>query len=173
LRITTEGLFIDDDVRGVPQREWDIKAWTMKLAEVWCPCFAASEVPNASSSGPPWTAFSPFKHHAASHWSPQSSGTAEAFMRGLAKACCAHCCGSAGTDDYVQQTGEMMGLHVLRASIRDQDGKKYVFVLNQSEGWKVAIGLQRLRKGSQVRALGISGLPAPETKALIETLGWA
>ena len=36
LRITTEGLFIDDDVRGVPQREWDIKAWTMKLAEVWC-----------------------------------------------------------------------------------------------------------------------------------------
>jgi hypothetical protein len=37
LRITTEGLFIDDDRRGVPQREWDIKAWTMKLAEVWCP----------------------------------------------------------------------------------------------------------------------------------------
>lgn len=34
LRITTEGLFIDDDVRGVPQREWDIKAWTLKLAEV-------------------------------------------------------------------------------------------------------------------------------------------
>ena len=34
LRITTEGLFIDDDVRGIPQREWDIKAWTMKLAEV-------------------------------------------------------------------------------------------------------------------------------------------
>jgi hypothetical protein len=39
LRITTEGLFIDDDIRGVPQREWDIKAWTMKLAEVWCPNF--------------------------------------------------------------------------------------------------------------------------------------
>jgi hypothetical protein len=35
LRITTEGLFIDDDVRGVPQREWDVKAWTMKMAEVW------------------------------------------------------------------------------------------------------------------------------------------
>ena len=39
LRITTEGLFIDDDVRGVPQREWDVKAWTMKLAEVLCPHF--------------------------------------------------------------------------------------------------------------------------------------
>lgn len=34
LRITTEGLFIDDDVRGVPQREWDVKAWGIKLVEV-------------------------------------------------------------------------------------------------------------------------------------------
>ena len=34
LRISTEGLFIDDDVRGVPQREWDVKAWTLKLVEV-------------------------------------------------------------------------------------------------------------------------------------------
>ena len=38
LRITTEGLFIDDDVRGVPQREWDVKAWTLKLVEVRPPC---------------------------------------------------------------------------------------------------------------------------------------
>jgi hypothetical protein len=36
LRITTEGLFIDDDVRSVPQREWDVKAWTLKQVEVWC-----------------------------------------------------------------------------------------------------------------------------------------
>ena len=48
LRITTEGLFIDDDKRGVPQREWDVKAWTMKLAEVWCP-----RVPCASRHSPP------------------------------------------------------------------------------------------------------------------------
>lgn len=34
LKITTEGLFIDDDVRHVAQREWDVKAWTMKLVEV-------------------------------------------------------------------------------------------------------------------------------------------
>lgn len=39
LRITTEGLFIDDDRREEAQREWDVKAWTMKLAEVWCPKF--------------------------------------------------------------------------------------------------------------------------------------
>jgi len=80
---------------------------------------------------------------------------------------------SSGTDETVTQSGEMMGLHVLRASIRDQEGKKYVFVLSQSEGWKVAIGLQRLRRGTQVRALGVSGLPPNETKVLIENLGWA
>lgn len=34
LRINTEGLFIDDDVRQVPQREWDVKAWGIKLVEV-------------------------------------------------------------------------------------------------------------------------------------------
>jgi hypothetical protein len=36
LRISTEGWFVDDDVRGVAQREWDAKAWTMKIIEV---CF--------------------------------------------------------------------------------------------------------------------------------------
>jgi hypothetical protein len=34
LKIVSEGLFIDDDVRGVAQREWDVKAWTLKLVEV-------------------------------------------------------------------------------------------------------------------------------------------
>jgi hypothetical protein len=36
LRIQSEGLFIDDDVRSIPQREWDVKAWTLKMVEV-CP----------------------------------------------------------------------------------------------------------------------------------------
>ena|SRR5271155_4116357 len=80
---------------------------------------------------------------------------------------------STGTDETLTQSCEMMGLHVLRASIRDQEGKKYVFVIDQSESWKVAIGLQRLRRGTQVRALGVTGLPQNETKALIENLGWA
>lgn len=34
LKIGSEGLFIDDDIRNVPQREWDVKAWTLKLVEV-------------------------------------------------------------------------------------------------------------------------------------------
>jgi len=67
----------------------------------------------------------------------------------------------------------MAGMHILRASIRDQEGKKYVFVLSQSEGWKVAVGLQRLRRGTQVRALGVAGLPQNEAKAILENLGWA
>ncbi|KAI9717760.1 MAG: hypothetical protein M1812_004489 [Candelaria pacifica] len=102
LRITTEGLFIDDDVRNVPQREWDIKAWTMKLVE----------------------------------------------------------------------SGDYKGLHILRASIRDSEGKKYLFVLDESEGWKVAVGLQRLRRGTQVRAMGVSGLGANETRVVLDNLKW-
>jgi hypothetical protein len=193
LRITTEGLFIDDDVRGVPQREWDIKAWTMKLAEVWCPNF----LEDSACTG------SPGRNSSQSRSPIQSLGETDAFLKRLSEACTTHCCEiprsetpsscsshrtfsttsafaspvyssiRSGTDDTVTQSGEMMGLHVLRASIRDQEGKKYVFVLSQSEGWKVAMGLQRLRRGTQVRALGVSGLPPNETKALIENLGWA
>ena len=51
LRITTEGLFIDDDRREVAQRDWDVKAWTLKLAEVWCPnLFPESKSPRKASS---------------------------------------------------------------------------------------------------------------------------
>jgi len=120
LRITTEGLFIDDDVRGVPQREWDIKAWTMKLAEV-------SLVPSSVSPSIILTQ---------------------------------------------AQSVELQGHLILRASIRDQEGKKYVFILSQTEGWKVAVGLQRLRKGSQVRALGVAGMPTNEARIMLEGLGW-
>ncbi|OIW33026.1 hypothetical protein CONLIGDRAFT_627979 [Coniochaeta ligniaria NRRL 30616] len=104
LRITTEGLFIDDDVRGVPQREWDVKAWTLKLVE---------------------------------------------------------------TGDW-----KAKGLHLLRATVRDQEGKRYLFVLSEEESWKVAVGLQRLRRGTQVRALGVSSMGQLEVKNMLETLGW-
>ena len=60
----------------------------------------------------------------------------------------------------------------MRATIRDADGKRYVFILQEEEGWKVAVGLQRLRRGTQVRALGISGLPMNETKAILENMGF-
>jgi len=104
LRITTEGLFIDDDVRGVAQREWDVKAWTLKLVE--------------------------------------------------------------------QGKWEAKGLHVLRASIRDAEGKRFVFVLNREEAWKVVEGLARLRKGSQVRALGLVAMSENDSRSTLEGLGW-
>ena len=61
---------------------------------------------------------------------------------------------------------------MLRATIRDQEGKRYVVVLPADEAWKVAKGLSRLRKGPQVRALGVSGLPMNETRAILDNLGW-
>ncbi|KAI5370325.1 putative MICOS complex subunit MIC19/MIC25 protein [Septoria linicola] len=106
LHIKTEGLFIDDDVREVPQREWDVKAWTLKLVE----------------------------------------------------------------DGMTKASGSP--IHVLRAVTRDTENKKYTFVLDEKEAWKVAVGLQRLRKGSQVRSLGMSGMKDAEVKGLLATLGW-
>ncbi|KAL1392543.1 hypothetical protein HDK64DRAFT_73866 [Phyllosticta capitalensis] len=85
LKMTTEGLFIDDDKRNIAERDWDVKAWTLKLVE-----------------------------------------TAE--LRD-------------------------MGLYMLRASIRDGEGRRYVFVMSMEESWKVNLGLAKLKKGSQVRAL--------------------
>ncbi|QPH02595.1 hypothetical protein C2857_006808 [Epichloe festucae Fl1] len=105
LRITSEGLFIDDDVRGVPQREWDVKAWTLKLVE---------------------------------------------------------------TGAWKQK-----GLHILRATVRDQEGKRYMFVMSEQESWKLAFGLQRLRGGTQVRQLGVAGMIPSEARGTLEMLGWA
>lgn len=104
LNIETEGLFIDDDVRDVAQREWDVKAWSLKLVE-----------------------------------------------EGSAK----------------------NGLHLFRACSRDVDNKKYFFVLEQSEAWKVTAGVARLRKGSQVRSLGFNTIKEKEVKDVLSNLlGW-
>ena len=223
LRITTEGLFIDDDVRGVAQREWDIKAWTMKLAEVWCPRLKPLPVPQTQTplTKPTFSPFASPANAAARHFGLYSLSQMDStsFMTELIGACVPSCCvgasftstaaqrgttpstiSPASTLDTLQnplphrffphqpqekriptnstlrrpdkQSTELSGLHILRASIRDQEGKKYVFVLGQSEGWKVAVGLQRLRRGTQVRALGVSGLPANEAKVLVDGLGW-
>ncbi|KAJ9394731.1 hypothetical protein DTO282F9_8381 [Paecilomyces variotii] len=174
LRITTEGLFVDDDVRGVPEREWDVKAWTMKLVEVWCPQLSAnSAAPQSPSKS------NPFRRSAAR--TIPTSEESDAFLANLLKVCKNTCRLASASACYSQkgshvdrmdsaQSSQMQGYHVVRASIRDQEGKKYVFVLEETEGWKVAIGLQRLRRGSQVRALGVAGLPPNEMKAILNNL---
>jgi hypothetical protein len=194
LRITTEGLFIDDDVRGVPQREWDVKAWTMKLVEVWCPAFRSPSGSAATATPSP----------ARKLWGNSSSKpkdnavtneAADALLLELLASCKAQCRlglldgGGGGSSaspkkssplaeresNASSQTGQnkLTKLHVLRASIRDQEGRKYVFVISEEESWKVAVGLQRLRKGTQVRQLGVSGMSANDAKLTLENLGWA
>lgn len=190
LRITTEGLFIDDDVRGVPQREWDIKAWTLKLVEVWCPQLNAlgassgsNPTPAAGRTGKSGFLFSNQEKGATKAPSTEES---DQFVVHLMSACknpsgpassgatSSYRTASSETDSNAgaSQTGEAKGLHVLRANIRDQDGKRYVFVLQEEEGWKVAVGLQRLRRGTQVRALGVSGMAANEAKVILDSMGW-
>jgi hypothetical protein len=171
LRVTTEGLFIDDDVRGVPQREWDVKAWTLKACEVWCPSFRNESASSKNSKE---------KRH--SIWGNPSkkadplatNEAADALLVELLSTCRASCAGAgshAGSSSM--RTPESAKLHVLRAGIRDQEGKRYVFVISEEEGWKVALGLQRLRRGTQVRGLGVGGMGTADAKATLENLGWA
>ncbi|KAJ5364190.1 uncharacterized protein N7496_009903 [Penicillium cataractarum] len=162
LRMTTEGLFVDDDLRGVGQREWDVKAWTLKLAEVWCPQMGTPQGTKQQASTNPFS----FRRSGAAHSVPTNEES-DAFTATLLKVCkntCRLASPSAGA--------EFRGLHVLRASLRDQEGKRYVFVLQDTEAWKVAIGLQRLRGGALVRALGVSALPAPDCKTVLSNLGY-
>ena len=216
LRITTEGLFIDDDVRGVPQREWDVKAWTMKLVEVWCPSLCQGPAGQSASAR---VAFNSLKHNPVRRlWGmdKEKAATSEetdALLVDMLQLCRDNCrlssrataasASSASASSFddrssvasdsaygssvgspsprnrrtngaFSQTGELNSarLHVLRASIRDQDGKKYLFVIGDEESWKIAVGLQRLRKGSQVRALGVSGMSAGDARSTLENLGW-
>jgi hypothetical protein len=220
LRITTEGLFIDDDVRGVPQREWDVKAWTMKLVEVWCPSFRQGPAGNSASARVASNG-SPLKYNPVRRlWGldkekAASSEETDALLVDMLQLCKNNCrlrasssassAYSASTSSYDGrssvsdsaygssvgssspsrdmrtdkhgvpfQTGELKSakLHVLRASIRDQEGRKYVFVITEEESWKVTVGLQRLRKGTQVRALGVSGMSAGDARSTLENLGW-
>jgi hypothetical protein len=175
LRITTEGLFIDDDLRGIGQREWDVKAWTLKLAEVWCPQVNATTASKPASSNP-------FSFRRGNN--VPTNEESEAFLSNLLKVCKNTCrlaspaCftrGPAGSQNGGSANAsktEFRGLHILRASVRDQEGKKYVFVLQDTEAWKVAIGLQRLRAGALVRSLGVTALPVPECKTMLNSLGY-
>ncbi|CAI4218070.1 unnamed protein product [Parascedosporium putredinis] len=156
LRITTEGLFIDDDVRT--------------------PSGANTSSPNVLRK----MAGQRFQDRGASKI--LSGDDADLYLSEMLRAC-KDCCRLGlceatfkGTNipSPTGQTGEWKpkGLHVLRATIRDQEGKRYMFVLNEEESWKVAVGLQRLRRGTQARALGISGMSSAEMRGSLELLGW-
>ncbi|PHH83472.1 hypothetical protein CDD82_431 [Ophiocordyceps australis] len=191
LRMTTEGLFIDDDVRGVPQREWDVKAWTLKKVEVWCPPHCLSSCSGFACSKP---AAGDKKPHVLYKTAPTTRNAgrdgckvmtgdeADSYLIDMLRACNSCCrrglCERELGDTDIQspsgQTGQWRakGLHVLRATVRDAEGKRYMFVLDETESWKVVVGLQRLRRGTQVRQLGVSGMAPSEARGALETLGW-
>lgn len=214
LRITTEGLFIDDDVRGVAQREWDVKAWTLKSVEVWCPvhflaCAITANSPPSPNGAKPSkdnisTAFfaktigGSIRLRAAERGNPKTltGDDADTYLTEVLHSCQNSCrlgdcaskfaasnlnddatsvtSGSTTRTNSTTQTGDWKakGLHLLRATVRDQDGKRYMFVVGEEEGWKISVGLQRLRRGTQVRSLGVAGIGGLETKNTLEMLGW-
>jgi hypothetical protein len=197
LRITTEGLFIDDDVRGVPQREWDVKAWTLKLVEVWCPTHSLTAASTAGATTPanhPFFKTIPSRRAAGpDRGVPKTlvGDEADAFLVEMLRACKDSCrvgesplttaaaaAAKSGASSSVSGSSHKMGdwkakgLHLLRATVRDQEGKRYLFVLSEEESWKLGVGLQRLRRGTQVRALGVASFSQMEAKNMLETLGW-
>ena len=184
LRITTEGLFIDDDVRKVPQREWDVKAWTLKLVEVCCPHLHALGTSSGSIPAPR-NAPTGLSESLGKKWASKApiAEESELFIEVSLRVCKPYLSGTsisssssmrAKSDGTILlQSGEFKGLHVLRASVRDAEDKNYVFIVQEEEGWKVVMGLSGLRRGTQVRTLGVSGMAVNETKAILESMGWA
>lgn len=61
---------------------------------------------------------------------------------------------------------------MLRAAVRDQEGKRYVFVMDEGEGWKLALGLQKLKKGSLVRSMTVASIRDHDVRQLLNPLGW-
>ncbi|KAH7267591.1 uncharacterized protein BKA55DRAFT_462845, partial [Fusarium redolens] len=185
LRVTTEGLFIDDDVRNVPQREWDVKTWTLKQVEVWCPPHCLK---SPASSPAPGTKPNPLLYKMASSRARDRGATqplvgeeADVYLTEMLRACKTCCrlglCNRTFRDTNIPsstgQTGEWKskGLHLLRATNRE--GKRYLFVIDESESWKVSTGLQRLRKSPLAQQLAVSGMAASDARETLEMLGWA
>ncbi|KAK4123316.1 hypothetical protein N657DRAFT_573828 [Parathielavia appendiculata] len=180
LRITSAGLFVDDDVRGVAQREWDIKAWTLKLVEVWCPVHAvqgqAGNTPGSVPTNHPFFKTMPQSARRAAERGATKTMLGEeavAWIDEFGRVCDGNCRrskGSSAAGGSGEEKGK--GLHLIRATIRDQEGKRYLFVVGEEEAWKIAGGLAALRGSSQVRALSIAGFSGMESKTLLDTLGW-
>ena len=54
--------------------------------------------------------------------------------------------------------------------MRDSDGKKYIFMVDEAESWKLSVGLQRLRKGSQARTTQYAQMPPSEMTRILNTV---
>ncbi|KAK0738627.1 hypothetical protein B0T18DRAFT_441300 [Schizothecium vesticola] len=186
LKIDTAGFQIDDDRRGVGQREWDVKAWTVKLIEVWCPTYAvnasASNTPGSIPTNHPFFKTMPtgarrtaergatktfVGEEAVAYFEELGRGCQGVCQRGLASAGKGSAAGSAHSDSSSK------GLHIVRVTLRDQEGQRYLYVLDEEESWKLADRLKLIRGSSQVRSLGFAGLSSLEARSILDTLGFA
>ncbi|KAF1816648.1 hypothetical protein P152DRAFT_131136 [Eremomyces bilateralis CBS 781.70] len=102
LRMDLEGLFLDDEVRQVQEREWDVKLWTMKSIE--------------SAEVPPYA--------------------------------------------------------IIRVTTKDADNTRYIFILSETEYWKVGKSLARLKSGATIQRLSVNNMDGKDAKKLLMSLGW-
>ncbi|KAF8418867.1 hypothetical protein EV426DRAFT_308517 [Tirmania nivea] len=152
LRISHDGLFIDDDVRGVHQKEWDIKVAMLKSVEIYCPNFAStpptpldrkkSRLKRVNSRDSILTSLS-----------NNEDDPSEVFLDELICSCLTvcQCAGPQPKQKNLTAPAQKQPLitHVLRAELRN--GRKFVFLIEGDEGWKLGVGMQRMRKGVELK----------------------
>ncbi|KAF8458307.1 hypothetical protein BGX38DRAFT_1256543 [Terfezia claveryi] len=148
LRISHDGLFIDDDVRGVHQKEWDIKVPMLKSIEIYCPNFT-------STPSPPLDRKKSRLRRTNSRDSILTSASnneedlSEVFLDELICSCLSmcQCVGPQPKQQNLTAPAQKKPLitHVLRAELRN--GRKFVYLIEGDEGWKLGVGMQRIRKG--------------------------
>jgi hypothetical protein len=67
-------------------------------------------------------------------------------------------------------SGRVSGQHMLRANVRDAEGRRYVFITDEEEAWKLAMNVNRIRKGSQARQMMVEGMGTAEASLLMTKL---
>ncbi len=184
-----EGLFIDDDVRGVAQREWDVKAWTLKMVEVWCPAHSAALANSGNPIKPSGANLNNASFLHKTTWRssmtagrggeprPLTDVNADAYLADMLDVCKGTCrlgqCDSAsatassaaspvssatGTNKSAsaKQTGEWRHQGTASPPCHRQGprGQTLSLCSRPGGGLEGGVGLQRLRKGTQVRSLG-------------------
>lgn len=170
LRITTEGIFVDDDVATYSHREWDIKAWTIRLIEVFCPRYTPPPRPAAASDGgPKGTMRKMFGGQDKPQ--PRTPEEMDAITDSFDRVCRTQCKAQARAQSRTAAAGQPQGgQHMLRASIRDADGRRYVFVTDEDQAWKIAASVRRIRLGSQARQLAVDAMGTAEACLVFTTL---
>jgi hypothetical protein len=155
LRITTEGLFIDDDVASFSHREWDVKAWTIRLVEIFCPRYTPPPRPASDSKSNPMR-----KMFGQEKPQQRTEEEMDAIIESFGRVCRTQCA----------VTGKTSGQHMLRASVRDAEGRRYIFITEEEEAWKLGGSVQRIRKGSQARQLVVEGMGTAEASLIMTKL---